>query len=1054
MKPILHDKSGSTIKSIIFQVKHHLDNGTVYMKESKLFIIFSLLLFVTQSVSAQNSTLQINTISPTLKRLVAGPLAAKPGFSIYTFTTDPDVYSTCYNGCAQSWPPVLISSVEALVLPINREGFIEEFSVSARCDGTLQLNYNGHPLYYYSGDTQAGQTNGKGAGNVWWLIEKTTQPIASCTDNIKNGAETGIDCGGNCPNACSAIVSPGTCGNYGLTIVDGKGVLYYSDKIGTASYFCTGGGFNGCYPPTRHTNGYYQRDFDVTIGQSYSLAIQASPSNVEFTVVAGADRCYFVATCTDGVKNANETGIDCGGPICSPCPTCTDGIKNGRETDRDCGGPDCQSCATICNGTPNPNATVTKQDESFENKKDGKIIFTFPNTAGRNAIAFSITDGTTYLTAVPDNQGSYTLNNIAPGTYKLMTRWEDNSCPIKLGSITILEGGPPPTCSDGIMNQNETRVDCGGVCTACTADPCGDIPKATYLAPALATPITGKPAKQHGWSFDLSTDLKKVSVRASAPVLAHMGNNTGSFEFFCSCNQVEFSSVLLGDDNVADVPQKCIDAGNYFYFFRYKKAGNTTKDAGDIYQYSGLFTTQGPRIDPDTRGIIVSKSANWFRYRHPHPQDGITEAIHDAMHNQSKIKQLDRYETIVTDGPDNIRFEPFLHDSKGGHPNKDQARIPLRRLEFLENGGSSPPSYAANLSPGGDTRDMYPYSDVSGLNYGNIITYELTAVTVDWPGGAQNYNTLQNYVAGQGFNTFGDPRLAMAGKASTNMVISGFGSNVKMEENAIFTQHLITLQTEDEVDDFLEGHHLFHGIAHNRAQVEPILGEIKIGKFACGDCHFRDGRGTEPIATAKGIRLPPPVYGSGLLQWIAGAQVGLTWDGSVPTVDQQTRNALIEDHGINPNTDISPKDLERLIAYTKFLTVPTRSKAAYDDPDIIKGHQLFYQIGCQSCHSETQKTRTDAPPEFRDLVIRPFTDMKTHNVYKGTYRTAPLWGLGRNMDLLTNNGKTILFMHDGAITSLPDAITAHGGEAAASRAAYIALPVAEQMKIIKFLKSL
>ncbi|MBL0025177.1 MAG: hypothetical protein IPO98_09285 [Saprospiraceae bacterium] len=31
-------------------------------------------------------------------------------------------------------------------------------------------------------------------------------------------------------------------------------------------------------------------------------------------------------TCNDGIKNGNETGVDCGGS-CAPCPTCNDGIK-------------------------------------------------------------------------------------------------------------------------------------------------------------------------------------------------------------------------------------------------------------------------------------------------------------------------------------------------------------------------------------------------------------------------------------------------------------------------------------------------------------------------------------------------------------------------------------------------------------------------------------------------------------------------------------------------------------------------------------------------------
>ncbi|MBX2872257.1 MAG: T9SS type A sorting domain-containing protein [Saprospiraceae bacterium] len=54
-------------------------------------------------------------------------------------------------------------------------------------------------------------------------------------------------------------------------------------------------------------------------------------------------------TCSDGVQNGNETGVDCGGPDCAPCetePTCDDGVQNGSETGVDCGGPDCAPCDT------------------------------------------------------------------------------------------------------------------------------------------------------------------------------------------------------------------------------------------------------------------------------------------------------------------------------------------------------------------------------------------------------------------------------------------------------------------------------------------------------------------------------------------------------------------------------------------------------------------------------------------------------------------------------------------------------------------------------------
>jgi len=48
-------------------------------------------------------------------------------------------------------------------------------------------------------------------------------------------------------------------------------------------------------------------------------------------------------SCSDGTKNGNETGEDCGGPDCPPCPTCFDLQKNGNESGIDCGG-NCSPC--------------------------------------------------------------------------------------------------------------------------------------------------------------------------------------------------------------------------------------------------------------------------------------------------------------------------------------------------------------------------------------------------------------------------------------------------------------------------------------------------------------------------------------------------------------------------------------------------------------------------------------------------------------------------------------------------------------------------------------
>ena len=67
--------------------------------------------------------------------------------------------------------------------------------------------------------------------------------------------------------------------------------------------------------------------------------------------------------CDDGLKNGQEEGVDCGGLFCRACditPTCTDGIKNGQEEEVDCGG-DCDACPPIVI----KNASILVKDNTY-----------------------------------------------------------------------------------------------------------------------------------------------------------------------------------------------------------------------------------------------------------------------------------------------------------------------------------------------------------------------------------------------------------------------------------------------------------------------------------------------------------------------------------------------------------------------------------------------------------------------------------------------------------------------------------------------------------------
>ncbi|HYV23324.1 MAG TPA: hypothetical protein VEN31_11805 [Candidatus Bathyarchaeia archaeon] len=91
------------------------------------------------------------------------------GKTLYTWAKDTDQNSQCYDQCATFWPP-LTTTARAIAADGVTTG---SFGVSTRKDGTLQVTYNSHPLYFYSRDSAPGEANGQGStgfGAVWLAV--------------------------------------------------------------------------------------------------------------------------------------------------------------------------------------------------------------------------------------------------------------------------------------------------------------------------------------------------------------------------------------------------------------------------------------------------------------------------------------------------------------------------------------------------------------------------------------------------------------------------------------------------------------------------------------------------------------------------------------------------------------------------------------------------------------------------------------------------------------------------------------------------------------------
>ena len=93
-------------------------------------------------------------------------LTGEDGKTLYIFTPDSKDTTTCVDACAAKWPPFTIGADDTLKPGDGVTGALTTF---ARPDGTLQVEINGLPLYYFAADSKAGDTTGQGVGGKWFV---------------------------------------------------------------------------------------------------------------------------------------------------------------------------------------------------------------------------------------------------------------------------------------------------------------------------------------------------------------------------------------------------------------------------------------------------------------------------------------------------------------------------------------------------------------------------------------------------------------------------------------------------------------------------------------------------------------------------------------------------------------------------------------------------------------------------------------------------------------------------------------------------------------------
>jgi predicted lipoprotein with Yx(FWY)xxD motif len=91
------------------------------------------------------------------------------GYVLYAFTRDKNGRSACYGACAKAWPVYYAKGTLRAGTGIKRS----LIGTTKRRDGRRQITYAGRPLYYYVGDTKAGQIlcqNVVEFGGAWLIV--------------------------------------------------------------------------------------------------------------------------------------------------------------------------------------------------------------------------------------------------------------------------------------------------------------------------------------------------------------------------------------------------------------------------------------------------------------------------------------------------------------------------------------------------------------------------------------------------------------------------------------------------------------------------------------------------------------------------------------------------------------------------------------------------------------------------------------------------------------------------------------------------------------------